>query len=320
MSRTGLHTFAEKHGTSHVLGADGESYEDSAYRDGRIYYGKNPNAPGVTSGDVFLVDVPGWHWFDSYYEWFRRGYDDAKNGRSNAVGVDRVPTTGSGLQVFANKYSTSPRAAERVGDWGDFASGALSGVFSAVNAGINEQMKEDQQNKVDAESEALLDACIAADGDATRANAQASVAALRNDPSAAADAAAAAAASARQDAAGAKLPPDRVPLRVAAAKRKFDSAAATWRSMSAGQPGYDFAKCMMDAAQVTLDKASGYRFAKQVPVASTQQGAQQGSVKPKTGSFWTDPLVGPIPGWGVVGGGVGLSAILWRLVRGKWGI
>lgn len=234
----------------------------------------------------------------------------------------------SGLYAFAQKYGTAPRIGDASaasmasgGGWGDFASGALSGVFSAVSAGINEQMKEDQQKKVDAESAVLLDACIKADTEATTASAQACVSAQRHDSSAAADAAAAATAMARQDAAGAKLPPDRIPMRVAAAKRKLDNAVATWRSMSAGQPGYDFAKCMMDAAQVTLDKASGYQFARQTPVAGAQQGtAQQGAVKSKTGSFWTDPLIGPVPGWGVVGGGVGLSAILWRLVRGKWGI
>lgn len=236
----------------------------------------------------------------------------------------------SGLYAFAQKYGTAPRIGDAAssmasgGGWGDFASGALSGVFSAVSAGINEQMKEDQQKKVDAASAALLETSITADGEATRASAQACVSMLRRDSSAAADAAAAATAMARQDAAGAKLPPDRIPLRVAAAKRNLDNATATWRSMSAGQPGYDFAKCMMDAAQVTLDKASGYQFAKQapnsVPVAGAQQGAQQGAAKSKTGSFWTDPLIGPVPGWGVVGGGVGFSAILWRLVRGKWGI
>jgi len=46
--------------------------------------------------------------------------------------------------------------------------------------------------------------------------------------------------------------------------------------------------------------------------------ATPASGTPKTGSFWTDPLVGPVPGWGVVAG-AGAGAVLWRIVRGRWG-
>jgi len=38
---------------------------------------------------------------------------------------------------------------------------------------------------------------------------------------------------------------------------------------------------------------------------------------PKSGGFWTDPLVGPVPGWGVVAGGVGVGAVLWFVLRGR---
>jgi len=54
--------------------------------------------------------------------------------------------------------------------------------------------------------------------------------------------------------------------------------------------------------------------------AKSKSSAAPPTEKPKSGSFWTDPLVGPIPGWGVVAGGAGVGAILWRVLRGKWGV
>lgn len=213
-----------------------------------------------------------------------------------------------GLHAFARKYGTAPR----VGDWGDFASGALSGVFSAVHAGVEESRQDDQQKKSAKESAALLAASVAADGAATLAVAQACFSALRRAPSATADAQAAQAAQAAQDVAGAKLPADQIPARVAVAKKALDDATAKWRDMKPGQPGLDFAKCKVDAAQATFNKASGQQITKQVP---DDAGASKA-----TGSFWTDPLVGPVPGWGVVAGGAGVGAILWRVLRGKWGI
>ncbi len=81
--------------------------------------------------------------------------------------------------------------------------------------------------------------------------------------------------------------------------------------MKPGQPGAGYAKCMVDAAQATFNKASGLQITKRVP---DDAGAQAKK------NFWTDPLVGPVPGWGAVAvGGAGLGAILWRVVRGKWG-
>lgn len=216
----------------------------------------------------------------------------------------------SGLHAFAKKYGTAPR----VGDWGDFASGALSAVFSAAHAGIAEQQREDEQRKDAVAAAALLAACVAADATATRAVAQACFSALRRSSSATVDAIAAQAASAAQDVAGAKLPADQIPARVAAAKSALDDATVKWRAMKTGQPGLDFAKCMVDAAQATFNKASGLQITKQVP---DDAGAK---VKPAQGSFWTDPLVGPVPGWGAVAGGAGVVAILWRVLRGRWGI
>lgn len=217
----------------------------------------------------------------------------------------------SGLHAFARKYSTASRM--RVGDWGDFASGALSGVFSAAHAGVEESRQDDQQKKSAGEAAVLLSASAAADGAATLATAQACFSALRRAPSAAADAQAARAAQAAQDAAGVKLLVDQIPARVAMAKKALDDATAKWRAMKPGQPGLDFAKCKADAAQATFNKASGLQITKQV---SDDAGAKS---KQASGNFWTDSLVGPVPGWGVVTGVVGVGAILWRVLRGRWG-
>ena len=131
--------------------------------------------------------------------------------------------------------------------------------------------------------------------------------------SAADDASAALVAAAAQDAAGAKLAVDQVSARIAAAKKALDEAVAKLRAMKKGQPGKVFAKCLVDAAQVTYEKAS-----KQGGSREGQRGASRDG-EPKSGSFWTNSLVGPVPGWGVAAGGVGLGVIFWRILRGKWG-
>ena len=219
----------------------------------------------------------------------------------------------SALHEFARKYGTTTR----IGDWSDFASGALSGVFSAVNAGLAEDEREQQEKKEkeDAAEKArvLITASIAADASATTASAQARWSTQMGRSSAAADASAALVAAAAQDAAGAKLHASQVPARVAVAKKALADATAKQRETK-GKPGEVFAKCLVDAAQVTFNKASGLKIIEQ-----TSNGVGSDGPKKESGNFWTDPLVGPVPGWGVVAGGAGLGAILWRVLRGKWG-
>jgi len=216
----------------------------------------------------------------------------------------------SGLHTLARKHAPAPRT--RVGDWGDFASGALSGIFSAAHAGIAEAQRDEQEQKG---AEAVV-ASIAADTAATLAVAQARWSAQMQQPSAAADATAAVALSAVQDAAGAKLTTGQIAARVDAAKKALDDAAAKLLAMK-GKPGEAFAKCMVDAAQATYNKASS----QQIKQSSSAADASKSAAKPdqKSSNFWTEPLVGPVPGWGVVAGGAGVSAILWRVLRGKWG-
>lgn len=213
-----------------------------------------------------------------------------------------------GLHTLARKCPPAPRA--RVGDWGDFASGALSGIFSAARAGIAEAQRDEQEQKG---AEAVV-ASIAADTAATLAGAQARWSAQMQQPSAAADAAAAAALSTAQDAAGAKLTTGQITARVDAAKKALDDAAAKLLAMK-GKPGEAFAKCMVDAAQATYNKASS----QQIKQSSSTADASKQAPEQKHGNFWTEPLIGPVPGWGVVAGGAGVGAILWRVLRGKWG-
>ncbi len=220
----------------------------------------------------------------------------------------------SGLHTFARKYGIAPRTRteSRVGDWGDFASGALSAITSAAHAGIAESQRDDQEKADAATAATRLAASIAADASATQANAQARWSAQMRRPSAAADAATAAAQVAAQDAAGARLSTEQIPARVAAARKVFDDAEVRLRTMK-GKHGEVFAKSMADAAQATYNKASGQQIVRQVPDDAGVPRAEQKI------SFWTEPLVGPVPGWGVVAGGAGVGVILWRLLRGKWG-
>lgn len=218
----------------------------------------------------------------------------------------------AGLHTLARKRGIAPRA--RIGDWGDFASGALSGIFSAAHAGIAESQRDEQEKKG---AEAVA-ASIAADAAATMAVAQARWSEQMRQPSAAADAVAAAALSAAQDAAGAKLPADQITARVDVARKALDDAAAK-SIVAKGKPGEAFARCMVDAAQVTCNKAAGLQIRQSSSAADVSKGASKPAPEQKSSNFWTDPLVGPVPGWGVVAGGASVGAILWRGLRGKWG-
>lgn len=248
-------------------------------------------------------------------EWVDRSKGLVRETKTGFLGF--VVPNHIGCSIDRATMRTMPYTTPRVGDWGDFASGALSGIFAAAHAGIAESQRDDQEKKG---AEAVV-ASIAADTAATMASAQARWSAQMRQPSAAADAAAAATLSAAQDAAGGKLTADQTAARVDAARKALDDATAKALAMK-GKPGETFARCVVDAAQATYNKASGQQIKQSSSVAVGPDGASKGVSKlppeQKSGSFWTDPLVGPVPGWGVVAGGAGVGAILWRVLRGKW--
>jgi hypothetical protein len=207
----------------------------------------------------------------------------------------------SGLVLFAHKYRTAPRT--RVGDWTDI----LTPIASVAHAGIEEAQADQKASASKADAAAKLAACLAADTASTQANAAACWSAVSHSPSAAADAAAANIATAAQDQAGALLPADQTPARAAAAKKALDGATASWQAAThaKGQAGAGYAKCLVDSAQATFNKASGMQIVSKTPD------------KPEE-SWLTKPLIFGVPTWEVGVGGV-VAAAAWRLIRGKWG-
>ncbi len=215
----------------------------------------------------------------------------------------------SGLSLFAHKYRTTQRR-QRVGDYGDLFSSAVSSIASVANAGIEAEQADSKSSASKADAVAKLAACVAADATATQANAIACSSALSHSASTVGDVAAANIATQAQDAAGAALPMDQIPARVKAAKKAVDDATAKWQATlrAKNQAGAGYAKCLVDAATATLNKASAQQIVNKVPDHAGRD----------TSSFWTDPLIGPLNGWQTVAGGSALAAIAWRLLRGRW--
>ena len=169
--------------------------------------------------------------------------------------------------------------------------------------------REEAGRKSAADAEAALATAVAADRRAVEARAAASAAreeaAAAKGPAkaaaearAAAEEAAAGAAEAAQDRAGARVPLDVVDRRVEAVEKSLDEATARLRVTNDARN-----RALVEAWTKAYNKAANRQV-----VARGAPGADAAS--PSRGSWWVRPVVGPVPGWGVVAGGAGLLAII----------
>jgi hypothetical protein len=181
-----------------------------------------------------------------------------------------------------------------------FDYGTLFQTAGGLMQGIADQTAEDQaKDKATAEEDARLYAATQADITASNSAAQAAVSAKLKSPSMKKDAVLAAAAAAAQDAAG-------VNLSDASVKKRLDAAnamLANAKKNAAAKPNDGYLAAVVKGWTATVQKLQN------------SGGSADKSKKGGGESFWTRRVIGPIPGTGVVVGGVGLLAGLGIVVK-----
>lgn len=178
------------------------------------------------------------------------------------------------------------------------AGGLASGIISSVE-------EDKAKEKLAADDEKKAQAAIAADLAASNAAARAETSAALKQPSAAVDASAAQTAAAAQDRAAADLSPSASEKRAAAADKALKDATAS--AQASPKDGYKAA--LVRAWTTTANKAHN------VSIVSSEGGKGKKGDKSGGESWFTRRVVGPIPGYGVVVGGVGILGILGLVIK-----
>ncbi len=184
---------------------------------------------------------------------------------------------------------------------------SFGSIFQAAGelakGGISIYEQDKAEKKASADDKAKLTAVIAADIAASTAAAKAESAVQTKASSAEVDKVAAEAAGRAQDRAGAALPASLAPQRVEAAEKQL--AAATAQAQK--NPKAPYAVALLKAWTATVNKANNTQISSaDVAPRRTGEGGE---------SWLTRPVVGPVPGWGVAAGGVGLAAVLGLVLR-----
>ncbi len=183
---------------------------------------------------------------------------------------------------------------------------SFGSIFQAAGelakGGISLYETDKAEKKASADDKAKLAAAVAADIAASTAAAKAESSVQTKAASAEVDKAAAEAAGRAQGRAGAALPPALAPQRAEAAEKQLAAATA----LAQKNPKAPYAVALMKAWTATVNKANNTQIstADAVPKAS------------EAGESWlTKPAIGPVPGWGVAAGGVGLMGILGLVLK-----
>lgn len=188
-------------------------------------------------------------------------------------------------------------------DWGDALSTGVSAV-SEVAKGVSRQVKASDAVKDNATA---LTASIAADTAATAARAKALYSEAVKAPTLEADRAMSSLADQAQDEAGAGLSSDSAKKRGDAAKTALTSATQAWQSAAASKDADKIAKAeaVRKAADTTYMKASNREIRDHAASVSMDEPP----------SWFTRPVVGPIPGWATLVGGAGIATGLALLAK-----
>lgn len=196
------------------------------------------------------------------------------------------------------------------GGYGDFIGPILQAAGGLAQGGISiyEQHQAEQtaaaaKQKATADEAAAARAAISADVTATLASARAQMAAQLKQASAAVDREAAQIAAQAQDEAGAGLTSAASKQRVDAARAALSTAA----KKAQASPKDVYLVCLMRAWTATLNKAGNRQIAS---TTNLTPGAGQGGP-----SWFTRPVLGPVPGWGVLAGGAVTATGLGLLLR-----
>lgn len=198
-----------------------------------------------------------------------------------------------------------------------FDLGLFSSLFKAAGGaaeGAIEAKEADDQSEAAARKEAdKVSAAIAADNAAAVAMARADFSALAKSSTAALDKSAADNAVAAQDKAGADLSDDGQAKRAAAA----DKAMQTALDRARAKPSDKYQLALAKAWTTVANKAHNNAI---TASDDSSDGSGKGKGKGKKGggsgeSWWTRPVIGPLPGTAVAVGGAGAAVGLGLLIK-----
>lgn len=200
--------------------------------------------------------------------------------------------------------------AEAPAGWGALIGPIVQGAGELAKGGISiyEQHQAEEaaaaaKQKAVADDAAAARAAISADVTASLASARAQMAAQLKQASAPIDREAAEMALRAQDEAGADLSPAASKQRVDAARKALETATRKAQA----SPKDVYAVSLMRAWTATLNKAGNRQIA-----SATSLVPEAGQGGP---SWFTRPVVGPVPGWGVLAGGTVAATGLGLLLR-----
>lgn len=177
-------------------------------------------------------------------------------------------------------------------------SSLLTAGGGLLQSGVDVYEQQDKEKKASAAEQKRLADAIAADAAASAAVARAAVSSASKAPSASIDATAAMQAIAKQDKAGAGLSSDSQEKRATAAEKQLDQVTG----QAQAKPTDPYLQALVKAWTQTVNKAHAGAISGD-DGTSPKKDKSGGS-----GESWlTRKVVGPIPGYGVVVGGVGLA-------------
>jgi hypothetical protein len=166
-----------------------------------------------------------------------------------------------------------------------------------------------KQEELDSAEKAKLAKSIAADAAAATAIARAKVSAKLKSPSMAVDISAATTAGAAADRAGAALSSAATDKRAEAADKALDAATADAQK----NPKDGYKAALVETWTAIANKAHNTSIVS----ADESKGGKGGKSKKSTGgeSWFTRPVLGPVPGYGVLAGGAGVLGALGYAVK-----
>lgn len=187
----------------------------------------------------------------------------------------------------------------------DFAS-LFSAAGGLAQGAADWKAEKDKTDAAEKTSREAGNAAVSADIRATEARRLMLLAELTKAPNLAASEAAWKLAAEAQDRAAEGLSADNQKRRADAARKALEDETSKWRK-AAGDPNKTkVAEAAVKAAKETYNKTQNALVVRQGQTPSLPTGPSE--------SWLTRPVLGSVPGWGVVAGGMGLAAALGTII------
>jgi hypothetical protein len=191
-------------------------------------------------------------------------------------------------------------------------SSILKAAGGVAEGAIEAKEADDAKAKTSREEADKVSAIVAADNAAAVAAARAAISEQSKAPTLSTDKAAASLASAAQERVASGLSSSAQEKRAAAADKALESAINRARS----SPKDMYLAELVKQWTATSNKAHGGAVASVDDETTDKKGkGKKGKGAEVGGSWWTRPVVGPVPGYGVAAGGAGVVVGLGFLVR-----